>query len=88
MKVECREDMLVLSMAGRDSGTPTLARTIPVSLPMCETTANVKTDRGCIGSSGNVRVGRLAIGLSRWNMEKFVFPGEWRLYVKSLQLLM
>ncbi len=41
----------------------------------------------CIGSSGNVRVGRLAIG-SWWNMGKLVFPGEWRLYVKSLRLLM
>jgi hypothetical protein len=29
-----------------------------------EISASVKTDRGCIGSSGNVRVGRLAIGLS------------------------
>jgi hypothetical protein len=56
--------------------------------PWCDESANVKTDRGCIGSSGNVRVGRLAIGLSWWNMGKLVFPGEWRLYVKSLQLLM
>jgi hypothetical protein len=44
--------------------------------------------RGCIGSSGNVRVGRLAIGVSWWNMGKLIFPGEWRLYVKSLQLSM
>ncbi len=49
---------------------------------------NVKTDRGCIGSSGNVRKGRLDRGLSWWNMGKLVFPGEWRLYVKSLQLSM
>ncbi len=48
----------------------------------------LKLIRGCIGSSGNVRVGRLAIGLSSWNMGKFVFPGEWRLYIKSLQLSM
>jgi hypothetical protein len=48
----------------------------------------LKLIRGCIGSSGNVRVGRLAIGLSWWNMEKLVFPGERRLYVKSFQLLM
>jgi hypothetical protein len=61
--------MLVLEYGGSgDSGTPTLARTIPVSPgmqdPWCDESASVKTDRGCIGSSGNVRVGRLAIGLS------------------------
>ncbi len=48
----------------------------------------LKLIRGCIGSSGNVRVGRLARGLSWWNVGKLVFPGEWRLYVKSLQLSM
>ncbi len=45
-----------------------------------------KLIRGCIGSSSNVRVDRLAIRLPWWNMRKVVFPGEWRLYVKSLQL--
>ncbi len=48
----------------------------------------LKLIRGCIGSSGNVRVGGLAIGLSWWNMGKLVFPGGWRLYVKSIQLSM
>ena len=63
--VECRLGHVGPEYGGSgDSGSPTLARTIPVSSPYCETTANVKTDRGCIGSSGNVRIGRLAIGLS------------------------
>ncbi len=48
----------------------------------------LKLIRGCIGSSGNVREVRFAISLSWWNMGKLVFPGEWRLYVKSLQLQM
>ncbi len=58
------------------------------SFPWCEMSANVKTGRGCIDSSGNVRKGRLARRLSWWNMGKLVFPGEWLIYVKSLQLSM
>ncbi len=33
-------------------------------------------------------MGRLAIGLSWWNMGKLVFPGEWIIYTQSLQLSM
>jgi hypothetical protein len=43
---------------------PSFARTMSVSFPWCEISANVNTyGRDCIGSSGNVRVVRLAIGL-------------------------
>jgi hypothetical protein len=62
---------------------PCICRALGVKYPRMLTHG-----RGCIGSSGNVRVGRLAIGLSWWNMGKLVFPGEWRLYIKSLQLSM
>ncbi len=65
-------------------------RGLPLSLEPYQSICDVKiwSGGGCIGSSGNVRKSRLAIGLSWWNMGKLVFPGEWRLYVKSLQLLM
>jgi hypothetical protein len=80
--------MLVLSMAGRGiRGLPLSLEPYQSSLhmqgPWCDESANVKTDRGCISLSGNVRVGRLAKGLS-WNMGKLVL----RLHVKSIQLLM
>jgi hypothetical protein len=54
-------------------------RGVPFPYQPCQSSpgvisANVKTDRGCIGSSGNVGKGRLA--------------KEWLIYVKSLQLSM
>jgi hypothetical protein len=84
--------MLVLSMAGRG------IRGLPLSLEPCQSPLHCRAlgvrqpwmlthDRGCIGSSGNVRKGKLARDLS-WNMGKLVFSGEWQLYRKPLQLLM
>ncbi len=59
--------MLVLSMAGRDSGTP---NGVPhTSLPCIYRALGVKQpwmlthDRWCIGSSGNVKKGKLVICL-------------------------
>jgi hypothetical protein len=70
-KLNCRYDMLILSMAGRG------IRGLPLSLEPYQSPLHMHWF--CY---------RLAIGLSWWNMGKPVFPGEWRLYVKSLQLLM
>jgi hypothetical protein len=84
LKVVCCWGTLAWYGRGEEEGVcpPSLNHTC-LSL---EISVSVKTGRGCIGSSGNVRVGRLAIGLLWWNMGKLVFLGEWRLYVKSLQL--
>ncbi len=55
--------------------------------PLCEMSVNEKTVRGCIGSSGNVRV-YVWIRYRSLVMEygKPVFPGEWMIYTKALQL--
>jgi hypothetical protein len=86
LKVVCCWGMLAWYGRGEEEGVCPLLSIIlvfPLKLPRV-----LKLIRGCIGSSGNVRVGRLVRGLSWWNMGKLVFSGEWRLYVKSLQLSM
>jgi hypothetical protein len=83
----CVDRNVGLCMVGEEEGCPPSYQPCQ-SFRWCEMSANVKTDRGCIGSSGNVRKGRLARGLSWWNMGKLVFSGEWLIYVKSLQLSM